>query len=463
MSKHKNDKNKDKKIEKRIKFLKIAKIFIIVCIGIVIIELIAMYLIKLNKESKITYIDTYNSIFKGDDYYIVTGSSNFKYSNYNNILLYEYEDDKDKVNHIYAEQAKLVKLDKELNVVFEKTFKCDYDSTYYDAITSNNAIYAVGSYVYEKKQISLKTRDGLLVKYDLDGNIVWSKNYQVLGDTKFKKIIEVEDGLIVIGQSIYENMEIGNHPDGGGIIIKYDLDGNIIWTNNFGGNKSGIFNDIVQVEDGYIVVGRDALNYGMIVKFSLTGDRLWVKNYSNTDEIGMTAIKLKDDKLYIAGAYNKSSEKTEDGKDIFEYDACIFVYDLNGNFIELYSIGGNKNDRFNSLILENNSIIAVGYSLSEDIDINNLNYQKDKSEGIVVEFNYEGKIINKKTYSGSKNETLSDIVESFDEKENLINNTKYYVVVGYTNSKRGLLKGNNKDYFSKAIKYDNKLELIYEK
>ena len=70
---------------------------------------------------------------------------------------------------------------------------------------------AVGSYVYEEKQLSINTRDGLIVKYDFDGNVLWSKNYQVLGDTEFKKILVLEDGFLVVGQSIYENLEIGNH------------------------------------------------------------------------------------------------------------------------------------------------------------------------------------------------------------------------------------------------------------
>ena len=31
-----------------------------------------------------------------------------------------------------------------------------------------------------------------------------------------------------------------------------------MWNNNFGGNKSGIFNDIVKVEDGYICVSKSS-------------------------------------------------------------------------------------------------------------------------------------------------------------------------------------------------------------
>ena len=47
----------------------------------------------------------------------------------------------------------------------------------------------------------------------------------------------------------------------------FDYNGEVVWKNNFGGNKSGSFNDIVVVSDGYIVCGKDGANYGLIVKF----------------------------------------------------------------------------------------------------------------------------------------------------------------------------------------------------
>jgi len=461
----KNKKDK-KNIDKGIIFKKRFKVVLIISISIILIELIIMYLISLNKDSKLTFIDTLNSIHNYNDFYVLSGSSNFKYSKYNDSFIYEYtdlnEESKPK-KQAYAEQAKLVKLDGELNTVFESTFMGDYDSTFYDAISVDESIYAVGSYVYEESQISLRTRDGLLVKYDEYGNMEWFKNYQLLGDTEFKRIINVEDGIIVVGQSIYENMEIGNHDMGGGIIIKYDFDGNILWKNNFGGNKSGIFNDVIALDDGYICAGKDAINYGLLVKFNLNGERVWAKNYSNTDEYGFSRMILKDGKLYIAGAYNKSDEKDDKGNTKFEYDASIFIYDLNGELITIYSIGGSRIDRFNSLILDEREIVAIGYTKSNDIKLNKINYKEDMTEGMIVSFDYNGKILKANSYSGSKNETLNDIAFSVKETENIVNNTNDYIVVGYTNSKRGVFKGNNKDYFSKVIKYDSKLNIIEEK
>ncbi len=469
VSKDKNLKNKKKQNKKEtidnLSLKRKAKLIGLVCLVIVAIELIVMLVMHISRENKITYTDSLNSIRSVDDsYYIAAGSSNFKHSRYNEPFIYEYQNEKDKeVQKIYAEKAKFVKYDKELNVVFESTFKSDYDSTFYDVVKVDDGYIAVGSYVYEKKQLSLNTRDGLIVKYDLDGNFVWSKNYQVLGDTEFKKVLVVEDGIVVVGQSIYENMEIGNHPMGGGIIVKYDLDGNFVWTNNHGGNKSGIFNDLVRVDDGYIACGKDAANYGMLVKFDLNGTKLWIKNYANTDTFGFSNMLLKDDKLYIASSYNTSDKKDADGNAIYEYDACIFVYDLNGELLSQMTLKGNQDDRFNSLILLDNKIIAVGYTKSSDIEIDDLNYQKDMLEAMIVAFNYEGKVLNKKVYGGKKNDNLTSIIKAIPDDANLINQTTDYIVAGYSNSRHGLFNGNGKDYYSKVLRYDERLELLIQK
>lgn len=461
-----NKKIKNKKIKKDknidISIKRKAKLIGLLCLTIVFIELIIMLIIHISRENKLTYIDAYYNIKNVDDsYYVLAGSSNFKHSRYNEIKTYEYKNDDD-VQTIYAEKAKLVKLDKELNVIFEKTFESDYDSCFYDVSKVSDGFIAVGSYVYEEKQLSLNTRDGLIVKYDLDGNFLWSKNYQVLGDTEFKKILVVDDGFIVVGQSIYENMEIGNHQNGGGIIVKYDFDGNFIWTNNFGGNKSGIFESIVKVDDGYIVCGKDATNYGMLVKFDNEGNRLWVKNYANTDTIGFSDIKLKDDKLYIASSYNSSNEKDEDDNIIYNYDACIFVYDLNGELLNKITFGGSSDDRFNSLVLLDDKIITVGYTKSNDIKLDGLKYKENMTESFIIEYDYDGKILKSNVYGGSKNDILDNIIIAIPDIANEINKTNDYIAVGYSNSRHGL-KGNGKDYYSKVLRYNSELELSVEK
>ena len=471
MSKDEKNKNKEekkklkleKKKEKRetrdvVKIKRVSRAIMIVCVLIIVVEVVAMIIKKISMESDITFIDSLNSIVNVDNkYYIAVGSSNFKHSNYNNPFTYEYDDAiyKDRVNKVYAEQAKLVKYDNEMNVVYEKTYDGDYDSAFYDVKVKDDFMIAVGSYVYDKEQLPLHTRDGLIVKYDLDGNVIWSKNYQVLGDTEFKSVILEDDGIVVVGQSIYEQYEFGTHPYGGGIIVKYDYDGNVLFKNNYGGNKSGIFESVVSVSDGYIVCGKNGTDIGVLLKFDKECNLLWNKDYNSVDTYGFYDMKLKDDKLYIATGFK------EEGKN--DTDAGILVYNLNGELENTFKIGGSLDDRFNSLMLLDDKIVAVGFTNSEDIDIKGLDYQKGFAEGMIVTFDYDGKVLNSSIYGGSKNDVLTDIDLAIQDTADKINSTNPYIISSYSNSKRGLFKGNGKDYYSRILKYNDKLELLSEK
>ncbi len=437
--KKENDKKKTKKKRVYDKF-KILKTILIIASSIIVIELFAMLIMYANRENKITYLDTINNVsLINNDNYLATGSSNFRNSKYNDKKIYEFTDSVTNTKQkIIAEQAKLVKYDQNMNIVWEKTFETDYDSTFYDSVKVSDGIIAVGSYIYEYDQIELKVRDGLIAKYDNDGNFKWFKNYQVLGDTEFYRVIDVSDGIIAIGQSIYENMELGNHTNGGGIIVKFDYDGNIIWKNNFGGNKSGSFNDIVVVDDGYIVCGKDGANYGLIVKFNKNGEIKW--HYSTyelavTDNLGFNAMELYDNKLYIASSINYSDEKNDKGEPIYKFKGCIFVYDLNGKCIKKYR--SDNSETFSDLIISENGITAIGSVIKND-DKKYSNYT-----GIIVKFDLEGNELINEYYGGLNNDVLSTIIDNQDE----------YLVFGYSNS-----FGNKKDFksFNISVSKDNK-------
>ena len=176
----------------------------------------------INHEYSINYLDGLTDVEVLNDGYIAVGSSNFRNSKDVSKKVYTHIiTETGKEERIIANQAKLVKYNKDLEIVWERTFDCKYDSSFNDVIKVDDGYVAVGKY-YAYSQIDLHTTDGLIVKYDLNGNMLWYKNYQILGDTSFTKVIESNGNYVVVGQSIYENLEVGNHTNGGGVIVSYD-------------------------------------------------------------------------------------------------------------------------------------------------------------------------------------------------------------------------------------------------
>lgn len=401
---------------------KLIKKLIIICAIVILIELIAMLIIKILRERDIDHVDTVNDIVLVDDGYIVVGMSDFDNSKEISKITYEYTNSttNQKMN-VIANQAKIAKLDKDMNLVWEEAFDNTYDSSFYGILKLSDGYIAVGSLISQYKQIEANTRDALIVKYDLTGKLLWYKTYSVLSDTEFYKAIDDGDGnIVVIGQSIYENMEMGSHTTGGGIIVRYDKDGNMLAHNNYGGNKSGSFNDIIKVNDGYIVCGKDATNYGILIKFKkdfnrdekdtglITKKLMWQRTYSNTDTIGFSSMVIKDNTIYVVGAINVSNEKDSNGNQIFKYDAGIVLYNTSGKYINKYSLGDEVYHRFNSVILNDKELILTGL-----LDINAI-YKGDKENSMVIKFDLDSKTFTDKKLYQEKNDYIINKIVTLD-------------------------------------------------
>lgn len=428
-------------------FSRIKKLYVCIiafCILLLLVEGVYYLVIRNYIESKHVYYDSLNSLTLDGTDVVAVGSSNFKNSNYN-----KYTDG--------LEKAKLVKYDKNYNILFEKMYDKGINSTFNSIIQTEDGYVVVGSYEKDKEQTNNQLRTGLIVKYDKKGKVQWDSTFTSLSNTQFTKVAAVDDGYIVIGQSIYANMEMGNSENGGGVIIKYSKDGQIQWKKFHGGTKSASFNGIAIVGSDIYVVGRDGTDFGNIVKYNSSGEYQWHKNYRYTDTLGLSDVVYSNGKLYAVGAKEIfDHEVTDDDKrSTTNTDALLICYDLDGNIVFERTFGGSSYDRYNSIMAYHNDLFAIGSSSSDDSGLRIFTDGK-KTTGILVKYDTNGNIERKYAYGGSNQDNLTDIVTD---------NSNLYITA-YTNSKDGNIitsKDNGKDYFGRLIKVDSRLRLIYTK
>jgi len=162
---------------------------------------------------------------------------------------------------------------------------------------------------------------GIIEYYDLNGKIQWTKKYPNIDSNNwevtsgFKDVMAVKDGYIVIG---YE--------DGDGyqnaIIIKYDLNGNLIWskkyntlisTSNLNNNLSYDLIDIISINEKYYIVGNlteylitqegEQIGFtadkkcGFIIELDLNGNEISLNKYREGSEL--FSAKVVDNKITI--------------------------------------------------------------------------------------------------------------------------------------------------------------------
>lgn len=405
---------------------------IIACVIIITVEIVLMFGVKISRERKINRIDMISHVEKIEGGYLGVGMSDFHDSKYVQEKFYDYED-----SRIIQTQAKLVRYDNDFNVLWESSLNTDFDATYYDAIEISDGYIAVGSKVKNKDGIKDNVREAVIVKYNKEGKVLWNKTYEVLSDTEFYKIIDDGDGnFVVVGQSIYENLEMGYHIIGGGIIVRYNSEGEVIAHNNYGGNHSGSFNDIVKVNDGYIVCGKDAINYGILVKFKkdfnrddkdtnlITKKVMWQRTYTNTDDKGFTSMVRNNDILYLAGAINVSNEKDDEGKIKFKYDAGLVTYNLNGKLLGKYSLGEEIHHRINDIAIKDNILNILVHIDVDSYSKGGLQNAKILKYELPADITKLGNsLISKKEYLSDKHNYILNELELIDNKLLLVGAT----------------------------------------
>ena len=423
-------KNKKEVKKDKVRIAKWLKIVIILCIIIIFFELAFIAITYYNNEQSVVYTDTLNSFKESKDGYLVVGNSDFRRSDFN-----DYQEKYTK--------AKFAKYDSDFKVEFESAYTKGFASYFSDVVEYDDGYIAVGGAQYDKQQIEDNATDGLIVLYDKEGKQVDTKTVQIAGDTTFNKVLLVDDGFIVIGQSILQNMVIGYNPEGGALMIKYDFDLNEVWRANYGGSKSGNFNDAVIVDDNIYLVGKDATRYGFIAKYTLDGERVFAKSYENTDTIGFSSIVMDGDYFFVAGSKTINPD-AEDKDKVTE--ALIVKYDKDGNVVDDVTFGKNDNARFNKIVKDGKNLVVVGHTYKKDEEKSTDTYNYLDYRGIIVKYNSNLKEAANNNENGEGIDYFSDVIVTDDG----------YLVGGASSSKE--LGSNNKDYRTYFLKYNKDLE-----
>ena len=401
--------SKKKKLEYKKKTLQVINFIIVIALIILVIEIgYGIYYKTSNKEANV-YFDGINSIIKLKNGYSTVGSNN------NNDNFYE--------------RAKFTIYNNKREKIIEKIYNKGYNSAFFDLCeTNDNGFVVVGSYEANKREHDNSIREALIVKYNSNGDIVFESKYRVLDNSKFTRIISLDDGYIVVGQSVYKSTKVGNDENGGAIIVKYNLDGKKVWEKSFGNNKSAIYNDVIKYNNYIYVVGKSESGLGVINKYDLDGNIITSNDYRYTDSLGFSGIVELNNHLFVSTGKRINASDT---------DAMIVKYDMDLNYIKEESYNGGSVERFSKIIKDSKDhIVLIGVSAIDEV--NSINY-----DGLIAKYNDRLDKIAVVSYGDEKDDYFNAI----------INDDSDYLVVGYSSSE-------DNSYYSKFIKYSDALKVL---
>jgi len=266
------------------------------------------------------------------------------------------------------------------------------------------------------------TRDIWVLKLDANGNLQWQKRYGGNGLDIGNNIYPLSDGnfLIAASSSSNDGDITGNHGTGGytdGVLMKIDASGNMLWSKCYGGSKNDELLNIQVINNKIFVCGyanstdgdipSNQKNYDVwFLSTDMDGNKQFSKIYGGSqNDVAYSMAKGTDNTLTLAG-YTTSRDGDVSG-DKGSQDFWILNLDLNGMLKWQVTAGGTDAEYADVIIADKDGgYIAGGVSYSSDIDVTE---PKGEGDYWVMKISAAGKISWKKNLGGDENDHLRSI------------------------------------------------------
>ena len=232
------------------------------------------------------------------------------------------------------------------------------------AMDSNEDIY-VGGY----GEFSSGNTDYMLVKYNTNGTLKWSKNYNGPGeqnDRVWGIVVDASDNVYITGESagITSKNDIAT--------LKYSSAGTLLWTSRFNGTDGhddkgyGIVVD--ELTNSCLITGTTETNNRALDIITLklntsNGAAAWQKTFDGTGHSNDIANDIVisetagNRKVFITGITRK-------GNSVQSEDIVVMVYDMSGSLLRMNTYGGEAEQddgAFGIAVDQNDNYFLAGY------------------------------------------------------------------------------------------------------
>ena len=288
----------------------------------------------------------------------------------------------------------IIKTDLQGNILWSKTCGTSANEIpNYAAETFDNKMVFIGS--TDASGIS-GASDALVFKTDSVGNFLWAKSLGGINNENAVKIIELSDhGYGITGTT--ESYGSGNADI---FFARMDVNGDTAFTRVYGTADNEICKSMASTSDGgFIICGKSseiisgALVFkAILLRIDSTGNLLWSKSYGDTlYQEAQSVAQTADGGFVVCG----SRDFTSTGN----YDILLFRTESSGNIIWSKTYGGNKGEGSYTVNLNaDGTTVLSGYT-------NSMGYghRGDDSTNIfLMKTDANGDTIWTRTYGGDK-------------------------------------------------------------
>lgn len=290
-----------------------------------------------------------------------------------------------------------------------------------------------------KSENSFGGYDYWLVKMDNNFNIIWDKTFGGTGLERVEQLLPVSNGVYILGHSESNtsgNKTMNSYGWSDIWVVFVDLDGSIIWQQQYGGDDIDFANDMVEFSDTSILILGDSAS-GISGNKTITVDpinnfELWLIEVSKSTgaiiqqkvfEPGNGQNKSYIQKnnfnnhYYIGTSANTGITESKSEYGYGSNDCWIIELDQDLNIINEKTFGGSLyEDPIKSFLFEENYIYAFGSSNSPPSGNKTaINHASTETINVYSDFwllklNYDLSIEWDKSYGGDSFEKPGNII-----------------------------------------------------
>lgn len=284
----------------------------------------------------------------------------------------------------------------------------------------------------EKTEDSNGHLDLWILKIDSNGEIEWQNTIGGNGPDEVYSIEMTPDGGYILAGESSSNISGDKTENLKGLvdywIVKLDSLGNIEWDRTIGGSDINWHPKIIAINDGYYVCGESWSDISgdktenskgeedyWLLRLDVLGNILWQKTIGGSSHDSFTAMSLTSDNGIILGGYSDSDisgNKTENSKG--QYDFWVIKLNSSGSIEWDKTIGGDSADILNSIIpTSDDGFLLAGESWS---NISGDKTENSQGEGDfwVVKINSIGSIEWQNTIGGDNVDRCYSSYQSTD-------------------------------------------------
>jgi hypothetical protein len=234
-----------------------------------------------------------------------------------------------------------------------KTYQ-GYNGAYVEACDFEKDIS--GNLLIAGYSINPNNRDFLLLKYDVNGTLIFSSQYD-----------SASEGACSLTSDPGGNIYITGDGTGSGtytMILKYSPSGNLLWSSLISSVNNELWSPVdIKYDRNYIYVAGNVRDENgdevYIAKYGLNGNRHWLKKYGSPFDSGDYLKMMQIDNagnIYLCGNTVHS---------VTHNDYLLVRYDTNGNMLWGKNIGdGNSENTLNASYIDGaGNIYLTGSSL----------------------------------------------------------------------------------------------------